>query len=85
MRVTAEPKESYVERLWNNLVNLQQNIPKKDATILVDTRSAFAKTMSLAAGNWLERRTIDVLVDFVTRASGSTQTLVSFVDTGVLD
>jgi len=83
--MTAEPKESYVERLWNNLVNLEQNIPKEDATILVDTRSAFAKTMVLAAGNWLERRTIDVLVDFVTRASVGRQTLVSLVHTGVLD
>ena len=84
MEAPPEPKESYVESLWNNLVNLEQKILEGDPAILVDTRSAFAKTMVLAAGNWLERRTLYVLVDFATRAS-SKPTLVSFVKTGAID
>ena len=84
MEAPSEPQESYVERLWNNLADLEQHIAKEDATLLVDTRSTFAKTMILAAGNWLERRTVHVLVDFATSAS-SGQTLVSFVKTGALE
>ncbi|MCY4673132.1 MAG: hypothetical protein OXD43_05085 [Bacteroidetes bacterium] len=84
MEAPSEPQESYVERLWNNLADLEQILLKEDAKILVDTRSAFAKAMVLAAGNWLERRTRSVLEDFATSVS-SQQTLVYFVRTGALD
>ena len=84
MEVPPEPEESYVESLWNNLVNLEQNVPKYDPMILVDTRSVFAKTMILAAGNWLERRTLHVLVDFANSVA-SQPTLAYFVKTRALD
>ncbi len=84
MQAPPEPAESYVERLWDNLVDLEQYMSGCDATILVSTRSAFAKAMVLAAGNWLERRTVCALLDFANRAS-SEETLVLFVRAGVLD
>ena len=84
MEAPPEPKESYVERLWNNLADLEQSIPEEDVILLVNTRSAFAKAMILAAGNWLERRTLHALADF-TASSSNKQTLVFFVRAGAID
>jgi len=79
-----EPAESYVERLWCNLVDLERHVPSLGAAVLVNTRSAFAKAMILAAGNWLERRTVQALLSFAGSAS-SQETLVFLVKTRVLD
>ena len=69
MDAPLQPAESYVERLWNELSDLEQYVPQADATVLLNTRSAFAKAMVLAAGNWLERRTVQTLLDFARSAS----------------
>ena len=79
-----EPADSYVESLWVNLLELEQLMPAHDATILVDTRSAYAKAMVLAAGNWLERRTLFALLTFARDASRR-PALVSFVKIRTLD
>lgn len=72
------PEESYVERLWNDLAGLEQYLHPAEPTVLINTRSAFTKAMILAAGNWLERRTLQALEDFAGSAS-SRETLVWFV------
>ena len=82
MDVPLQPEQSYVERLWNDLGDVEQYV--FDAGVLVNTRSAFAKAMVLAAGNWLERRTIQALLDFAKSAS-SRSTLVFLVEKRVLD
>ncbi|MDE2783226.1 MAG: hypothetical protein OXK77_09745, partial [Gemmatimonadota bacterium] len=84
MGALLEPEESYVERLWHNLADLEPHLPAHGPAALVNTRSAFAKAMVLAAGNWLERRTIQALMDFANNAS-SEQTLVLLLKTSVLD
>ena len=61
-----------------------QYVPQAGAAVLVNTRSAFAKAMVLAAGNWLERRTVEALLGYAKSAS-SKETLVFLVRTRVLD
>ena len=84
MDTPLQPAESYVERLWNELSDLEQYVPQADAAVLLNTRSAFAKAMVLAAGNWLERRTVQTLLDFA-RSASSKETLVLLVKRKVLD
>ena len=84
MEAPLQPAESYVERLWNDLSDLEQYGPLVGPTVLVNTRSAFAKAMILAAGNWLERRTLQALLLFAKSAS-SNDALVHLVKKKVLD
>ena len=84
MEPPLQPADSYVERLWNDLSALEQSVPPTDAVVLVNTRSAFAKAMVLAAGNWLERRTLQALLQFAESTSNN-DALVHLVKTRVLD
>lgn len=84
MEAPLQPAESYVERLWNDLADLEQYVLEAGPAIVVNTRSAFAKTMVLAAGNWLERRTVQALLD-VAKSASSKETLVFLIKRRVLD
>ena len=84
MEAPLQPAESYVERLWNELADLEQYVPQAGAVVLVNTRSAFAKAMVLAAGNWLERRTLQALLNF-TKSTSSKETVVFLVKRRVFD
>ena len=83
METPFQPEDSYVEKLWNDLSDLEQCGPQLGATLLVNIRSAFAKAMILAAGNWLERRTQQALL-FFARSASSNDALVYFVKNRVL-
>ena len=83
MEVPLDPADSYVETLWNDLSDLEQCGHLVDATALVNTRSAFAKAMILAAGNWLERRTVQALLLF-TKSASSNEALVHLVENKVV-
>ena len=84
MGAPLTPAASYVERLWRELDDLEQYVSDAGPVVLVNTRSAFAKAMVLAAGNWLERRTVQALLDFADSAS-SRETLACLVKTRVTD
>lgn len=84
METPLQPEDSYVERLWNDLTDLEQAGPQLAATVLVNIRSAFAKAMVLAAGNSLERRTIQALLLFAKSASGN-DALINLVEKRVLN
>lgn len=83
MEAPLRPAESYVERLWNELDDLEQYVSKAGPTVVVNTKSAFAKAMILAAGNWLERRTLQAILD-VAKSASSQETLVFLVKRRVL-
>ena len=83
MEAPLHPADSYVETLWNDLSDLEQYGHLVGATTLVNTRSAFAKAMILAAGNWLERRTLQALLLF-TKSASSNEALVHLVENKVL-
>ena len=83
METPFQPEDSYVEKLWNDLSDLEQCCPQLGATLLVNIRSAFAKAMILAAGNWLERRTQQALL-FFARSASSNDALVYLVKNRVL-
>lgn len=78
MEAPLLPADSYVERLWNDLSDLEQYGPQISATVLVNIRSAFSKAMILAAGNWLERRTMQALLLFA-RSASSNDALIHLV------
>ena len=84
METLLEPADSYVERLWSELADLEPCVSEAGPAVLINTRSAFAKAMVLAAGNWLERRTVQTLLDFA-RGAASKETLVLLVRRRVLD
>ena len=79
-----QPEDSYVEKLWNDLSDLEQYGPQLGATVLVNIKSAFAKAMILAAGNWLERRTLQAIL-FFARSASSNDALIHLVEKKVLD
>ena len=84
MEAPLRPAESYVERLWNDLGDLEHYVSEAGPAVFVNTKSAFAKAMILAAGNWLERRTVQTILD-VARSASSQDTLVFLVERRVLN
>ena len=82
MDAPLQPADSYVERLWNDLSDLEEYSSTISASVLVSVRSAFTKAMILAAGNWLEQRTMQALLLFAKSAS-SNDALVHLVENRV--
>lgn len=72
------PSDSIVEMLWRELVQLRQELGDSPPGALSALNSAFAKTMTLAAGNWLERRTMRALESFVECAAPKHPSLWEF-------
>lgn len=83
METPLQPTESYVERLWNELGELEQYAVKGGPVLVSNTQSTFAKAMILAAGNWLERRTMQAILDF-TESTSCNEILVALIKTTVL-
>lgn len=84
MDTPLQPADSYVERLWNELGDLQPYVTAAGPAVSSNMNSAFAKAMILAAGNWLERRTVQMLREFAKSASNRAS-LAELVRIRVLD